>query len=479
MNETSTQAMRRVLNAQRNAFLREGRVLKATRTGRLQRAIDLVVDNDRSLCEAMSSDFGHRSATMSRLTDIAPSVRALKYARDNLEQWMADEVRPLAELYAKLGAKGIVRCQPKGVVGNISTWNAPVNATLVPLAGMLAAGNRVMIKPSENTPETAELLARLLGQYFDETEVAAFPGGIETSRHFARLPFDHLLFTGSTEVGKLVLAAAAENLCPVTLELGGKSPVIVGRSADISRAADRIVVGKLLNAGQICVSPDFVFVHKDQRDALIAELQRAAMRAYPHMLDNSDYCSIINDRQRVRLDAIIRDASVKGAHVIAMGEGASAGQEFSSARAKRSLALVVDPGDDTLAMQEEIFGPILPIRSYEHVIDAVAYVNSKPRPLGLYYFGTDPVEEAYVLSQTVSGGVTVNDVMNHVAHEQLPFGGIGPSGMGAYHGVDGFRTFSHARTIYRQTDSDLAGMAGTRPPYGAAIEKVLANAISK
>jgi coniferyl-aldehyde dehydrogenase len=477
MSEVNLQAMRRVLDLQRRSFLSEGSVSRSLRADRIQRAINLVVDNATALCEAMSADFGHRSATMSRLTDIAPSVRALKYARDNLEHWMADEERPIAELYKKLGASGVVRYQPKGVIGNICPWNAPVNVAFVPLGGMLAAGNRVMIKPSEHTPVTASLIADLVAQYFHEAEIAVFPGGIEISRNFARLAFDHLLFTGSTAVGKLVLAAASENLVPVTLELGGKSPVIVGRSANVAQAADRIVVGKLLNAGQICVSPDFVLVAKQQEEVLVTELQRAAERAYPHVHDNSDYCAIINDTQRSRLDAITNDARTKGARIIQLAEKAA--RQFPSTSAKRPLTLVLEPRDDMSVMQEEIFGPILPVLSYGHVTEAVAYINARPRPLGLYYFGNDSEEESYVVSQTLSGGVTINDVMNHVAHEQLPFGGIGPSGMGAYHGVDGFRTFSHARTIYRQTDSDLAGMAGTRPPYGETVEGVLANIITK
>jgi coniferyl-aldehyde dehydrogenase len=477
MSEVNLQAMQRVLDLQRRSFLSEGSVSRSQRADRIQRAINLVVDNAAALCEAMSADFGHRSATMSRLTDIAPSVRALKYARDNLEHWMADEARPIAELYKKLGASGVVRYQPKGVIGNICPWNAPVNVAFVPLGGMLAAGNRVMIKPSEHTPVTASLIADLVAQYFQEAEIAVFPGGIEISRNFARLAFDHLLFTGSTAVGKLVLAAASENLVPVTLELGGKSPVIVGRSANIAQAADRIVVGKLLNAGQICVSPDFVLVAKQQEEVLVTELQRAAERAYPHVHDNSDYCAIINDTQRSRLDASIDDARTKGGRIIQLAEKAA--RQFPSISVKRPLALVLEPRDDMSVMREEIFGPILPILSYDHVKEAVAYINARPRPLGLYYFGNDSEEESYVVSQTLSGGVTINDVMNHVAHEQLPFGGIGPSGMGAYHGVDGFRTFSHARTIYRQTDADLAGMAGTRPPYGETVEGVLANIITK
>jgi coniferyl-aldehyde dehydrogenase len=341
---------------------------------------------------------------------------------------------------------------------------------------MLAAGNRVMIKPSEFTPATAELLHELVARYFDETEIAVIEGGSDVGHQFASLPFDHLLFTGSTAVGQLVLAAAAKNLVPVTLELGGKSPVIVGRSASIEQAADRIVLGKLLNAGQVCLSPDYLLVPRELHGALVDEIKHRAQDSYPDILTNPDYCAIINDRHRDRLDAVIADARSWGAEIVEINETGVTG---SRTDIKRALTLILNPHDDMKALREEMFGPILPIVAYDTISEAIAHVNARPRPLGLYYFGNDPGEEAMVLAQTISGGVTVNDVLSHVVHEQLPFGGIGPSGMGAYHGMDGFRTFSHARSVYRQTSADLAGMAGTRPPYGATLEKVVLGALTK
>jgi coniferyl-aldehyde dehydrogenase len=389
---------------------------------------------------------------------------------------MNSETRGLSDPYPRLAAEGRVDFQPKGVVGNISPWNFPVNLTFSPLSAMLAAGNRVMIKPSEYTPETSRLMAELVADYFDESEIAVFPGGPEVGRIFAGLPFDHLLFTGATEVGRHILRAAAENLVPVTLELGGKSPVIVGRSADLDQAADRIILGKMLNAGQICLAPDYILAPRENETLLVEALIRQASAAYPDVAGNGDYGAVINDRHRARLDAHIADARTKGAEVIEVNP---AEETLGADQIKRPLTLLRGAHDQMTAMREEIFGPVLPIVAYDTIEEAVAYVNGRPRPLGLYYFGTDRAEEDLVVTQTTSGGVTVNDVLQHVAHEELPFGGVGPSGMGAYHGLDGFRTFSHAKTVYRQTLADLAGMAGSRPPYGEGLNSVLSATITK
>ncbi len=462
--------MRDVLVAQRRAFMAEGPVAAATRKDRIRRVIDMLVSHERRLCDAMSDDFGYRPVTMSRFADIASALKALKHARENLDRWMRDDVRDLSAPYPALGAKGYVRHQPKGVVGNISPWNFPVSLALAPLAGIFAAGNRAMIKPSEFTPATSELLRELVASAFDKDELAVFPGGPEVGRAFAGLPFDHLLFTGATEIGRHVLRAAAENLVPVTLELGGKSPVIIGRSADLHQAADRIVLGKMLNAGQICLAPDYVLVSEEARDDIVDAIKVSVANTYPSAEANKDYAAIINDRHRARLDGLVADARAKGAEVIDV----NGGNQDRTAGIKRPLTLLCNVNDEMRVMREEIFGPILPILTYRNVEEAISYVNERPRPLGLYYFGGDAAEEELVLQNTTSGGVTINDVLQHVAHEELPFGGIGPSGMGVYHGEDGFRTFSHARTVYRQTLQDLAGMAGTRPPYGEVLDRTLA-----
>jgi coniferyl-aldehyde dehydrogenase len=426
----------------------------------------------------MASDFGHRSRDMSRVTDIMGSVKPLKFARDHVRRWMKPEKRKPEFPMGLFGARAYVRYQPKGVVGLISPWNFPVTLTFTPLAGIFSAGNRTMIKPSEFTPATSELFRQLFAAAYDETEVAVFTGGPETGQAFSGLPFDHLIFTGATSIGRHVMRAAAENLVPVTLELGGKSPVIVGRSADLPRTAERIVLGKMMNAGQICLAPDYVFVPEEKRDAFVEAIERATAAMYPTLRDNRDYCSIINERHAERLRGYVAEARERGARVVEINP---AGEDFAAQESthKLPLSLVVDPAEDLAVMQDEIFGPVMPIKTYGDVEEAIDYVNAHPRPLGLYYFGTDEDEERRVVSRTSSGGVTVNDVIWHVGQEDLPFGGIGPSGMGRYHGREGFLEFSHARSVFRQSRFDLAGLAGLKPPYGKRLAATLKREIRK
>jgi coniferyl-aldehyde dehydrogenase len=374
-----------------------------------------------------------------------------------------------------LGARAYVDYQPKGVVGIISPWNFPVNLTFTPLAGVFAAGNRAMIKPSEFTPRTSELMERMFKSAYDEAEVAVFTGGADVGGAFARLPFDHLLFTGATSIAYHVMKAAAENLVPTTLELGGKSPVIVGRSADIDLAAKRVMMGKTLNAGQICLAPDYVLVPQDKARDFVAAADGAVQKMFPTLKDNPDYTSVVNQRHYDRLMGYLDDARAKGAEIIELNP---AKEDFRQQPFhKIPPTIVLNPSDDMQVMKDEIFGPVLPVKTYDHVDEAVAYVNAHARPLGLYYFGGDGQEQEKVLSRTTSGGVSVNDVVMHVSMEDLPFGGIGPSGMGAYHGVDGFKTFSHAKAVFEQSRRDLTAMM--RPPYGAAISKMLDGSIKR
>jgi len=364
-----------------------------------------------------------------------------------------------------------VEYQPLGVVGIISPWNFPVNLTFTPLAGVLAAGNRCMIKPSEYTPATSVVLAEIFPIAFDELEIAVVTGGSRTGADFASLPFDHLLFTGATSVARHVMRAAAENLVPVTLELGGKSPVVVGRSADMQKTTDAIMTGKMLNAGQICLAPDYVFVPRERMEEFVSSTERSVSRMYPALLDNPDYTSVINQRHFERLNGYLEEAKRAGAQVVEINP---AGEDFrQQPHHKMPPTLVLDPDDSLEVMQDEIFGPILPVKGYGQVQETIDYINAKPRPLGLYYFGVDDAEERRVVSHTTSGGVTVNDVIMHVAQEDLPFGGVGPSGMGAYHGVDGFRTFSHAKAVFTQSKVNVAELAGLRPPYGEKLQKVI------
>lgn len=460
------------LAAQRAAFMAELPVSIAVRKDRLTRAMRMMVEQADAFCEALSDDFGHRSRDQSMVTDIVASIRTLRHARKHVERWAKPEKRKVDFPLGLLGAKAAVEYGPKGVIGVIAPWNFPVQLTMGPLAGIFAAGNRAMVKSSEFTPRVAALFEAVAPRYFDATELAFVSGGPEVGQAFAKLPFDHLIFTGATGIGKHILRAAADNLVPVTLELGGKSPTIIGRSADLAQATERVALGKMMNAGQICLAPDYLLVPDDKEEAVIGGLKAAVSALYPQLLDNPDYTAVVNERHHVRLQGYLEDARAKGGEVIEVNP---AGEDFAASNGtKMPLWIVRNPTDDMAVMQDEIFGPVLPVKRYGRIEDAIDYVNAHDRPLGLYYFGQDGAEERQVLDRTISGGVTVNDVIFHVSMEELPFGGIGPSGMGAYHGQDGFRTFSHARSVYRQPRLDVAKLAGFKPPYGAATKKSIA-----
>ena len=467
--------IRAILERQRTSFLQEGPPSLEVRRDRIDRAIDLLVTHQARLCDAVSADFGHRSRHQTLITDIYASVEPLKHARKQLRRWLRPERRKVQFPLNLTGTSARVHYQPLGVVGAISPWNFPIYLTFVPLSGIFAAGNRVMIKPSELTPATSALMKELIEGAYDETEAAVLCGGPEVGAAFSSMPFDHLLFTGSTSVGRHFMRAAAENLTPVTLELGGKSPVIVSKTADLAVTADRVMSGKCLNAGQICLAPDYVFVHRQQRKALADEMKAVVSRRYPTLVSNPDYTSVINERHYRRLQGYLEDAREKGATIIELNPG---GERFDGQQAhKLPPTLVLDATDDMQVLQDEIFGPILPIVTYERIDEVIAYVNARPRPLALYWFGRDAAERNRVLSRTVSGGVTVNDVITHVAIEDLPFGGVGPSGMGTYHGFDGFKAFSHSKSIFNQSRLSVASLM--TPPYGARIEKILAQLIKR
>jgi len=468
----TAQHMQTQLEAQRRAYLAEGEVTDAVRHDRLERAINALRNHEKPLVAALSEDFGHRSEHQSLFTDIAASIGPLRHAQANFKQWRKPEKRKVGPFPLNLlGAKARVEYQPLGVIGVISPWNFPVNLTFAPLAGILAAGNRCMIKPSEFTPATSAAMAEALAAEFDQEEICVVQGGPEVGAEFTQLAFDHMLFTGATSVARHVMRAAAENLVPVTLELGGKSPVILGRSADMQKSADAIMAGKMLNAGQICLAPDYVFVPTDRMREFVQASEQAVQKMYPTLLDNADYTSVVNERHYDRINEYVNEARDKGAEVVEINP---AKEDFrQQPNHKIPPTLVLDPSDDLKVMQDEIFGPVMPVKPYDHVEDTIDYVNDKARPLGLYYFGQDSAEEERVLSHTTSGGVTVNDVVMHVAQEDLPFGGVGPSGMGSYHGLDGFRTFSHAKAIFRQSKINVAELAGLRPPYGEKILKAI------
>ncbi len=471
-------ALNGVLTRQRAAQMRDGAPSAAARVDRLNRCIALLVDHRGEIEEALNTDFGARSRQVTAFADIASSIGPLKHARDHVARWMRPERRSTTpRILGLFGARAEIRCQPKGIVGLISPWNFPVNLTFAPLAGVLAAGNRAMIKPSEVTPATSELLKKMFAGAFDDEEIAVVTGGPEVGQAFSGLAFDHLIFTGATSVGRQVMRAAAENLVPVTLELGGKSPVVIGRSADLATAAARIMNGKTLNAGQICLAPDYVLAPADRIDVFVEEAKSAVGRMFPTIRDNPDYTAVVADRHHARLAGYVDDARAKGAEIVEINP---AGEDLRQQPHRRiAPTLILNPTDDMKVMQEEIFGPLLPVKAYRKLDDAIDYINAHSRPLGLYYFGADTAERDRVLEQTTSGGVSVNDVVMHVAQEELPFGGIGPAGMGAYHGHDGFREFSHRKSVFHQMKRDIAPLRMLRPPYGAGIARYLATQIKR
>jgi coniferyl-aldehyde dehydrogenase len=357
----------------------------------------------------------------------------------------------------------------------VTPWNFPVQLSMDAIAGAFGAGNRVMLKPSEFTPATSALLGQIIDLYFDDDELAVIQGGPEVGAAFVSLPFDHLIFTGATSVGRHVMRAAAENLTPVTLELGGKSPVILGRSADIAKTAARVMNGKTFNAGQVCLAPDYVLAPKESLGGFVEAVLSATKHMFPTIRDNQDYTAMINQRHYDRVKSLIEDARAKGAEVVEINPG---NEDFSQQEHRKiPPTLILNATDDMSVMQEEIFGPVMPVRTYTSFEDTIAEVNARPRPLALYYFGDDQQESEALLDRTHSGGVTINDVIFHVSMDDLPFGGVGPSGIGAYHGHRGFLEFSHEKAVLRQTPSEMIAML--RPPYGSAFRKQLAGQLKR
>jgi coniferyl-aldehyde dehydrogenase len=378
------------------------------------------------------------------------------------------ETEPREVSWMFLPARAELLKQPVGVIGILGPWNYPAQLALAPLVSALAAGCRVMIKPSELAGDTAEILRTLVTETFAPDHVAVITGGAEVGEAFSRLPFDHLLFTGSTRVGKIVMKAAAENLVPVTLELGGKSPAIVGEGYSLTQAAQKIMFGKLYNAGQTCIAPDYAMLPKGRVDAFVEECKAAVRDMFPTLAKNPDYTSIITDRHYERLQSYIKDARDRGGKILELNTGK---EEFDMNARRMVPMIILHPKDDMLVMQEEIFGPILPIRTYDKLDDAIDYVNDHPRPLALYYFDGDQKRVDRILRDTISGGVTVNDTLLHVAQSDLPFGGAGASGMGQYHGREGFETFTQKKPVFYQ--SRFSGTKMFRPPYKERIDFVL------
>jgi coniferyl-aldehyde dehydrogenase len=455
----------RILSRQRIAFDRDGAPALDQRKADLRKLKAAVLARRKEIGDALNADFGNRSAYETRIMELVPIIQTINYLRRNLRAWMRPERRRVAIHFT--GAKAYVVQQPLGVIGIISPWNYPLSLALIPLATALAAGNRVMLKPSELAPATATFLKRMLEDLYGEDRVSVVTGGPDVGATFASLPFDHLAFTGSTAVGKLVMKKAAENLVPVTLELGGKSPVVLGPDADIETAAMRIAYGKLANAGQTCIAPDYVLVPDENAETFLSAYSASVAKLYPNGIASDTYTSIISTRHRDRLRDLLADAKKKGARIVDVAPNVDARNE------SRKFAPVVILGatSDMAVMREEIFGPLLPIVTYRNVDAAIAFINDRPRPLALYYFGGDGEARRNVLARTTSGNVTINDTLMHYVQNALPFGGIGGSGMGAYHGPEGFKSFSHAKGIFEQSRWNLGGML--RPPFNRLTDMAI------
>lgn len=456
--------LERVFLSQKQAYAGDRVVDAQTRLRRLDRLIAAIENNEDRLIKAVSTDFGSRSTIESMFGEIVASLSSLRLARKNVKRWMRTRAVK-TPIFMRPGRSRICP-QPLGVVGIISPWNYPIYLAISPIASAISAGNRVMLKPSELTPHTSEVLKAILSDIFDETEIAVLTGGVGVGAAFAKLPFDHLLFTGSTAIGRKVAEAAVANLTPLTLELGGKSPAIIDQSADIAKATRSIAFGKAFNAGQTCVAPDYVLTPKSKLAETVAGLQTAVRAMYPDIVTTSDYSSIISQRHFDRLALMITEAREAGLEVVQIGNA----DEMRTQR-KIPFTIIVDPPYDSRVMREEIFGPILPVISVETPSAATEYINQGDRPLALYWFGTDTKARDIVLAETVSGGVTINDTNWHVVQENLPFGGVGKSGYGVYHGEAGFETFSHMKPVFIQ--SRFANTAMLQPPYNKSTDRLL------
>ena len=437
--------------------------VRLERIGRIEKMIEA---NEEKICKALAADFGVRHSIESRLAEFQMVYQACKYTRKHLKEWM----KPVQmETPSFMGSsEAWIESQSLGVVGIMSPWNYPVQLALIPAIAAFAAGNRVWLKPSERSSRTSGFLASLIQEYFHPSEFCVSTGGVDVAEQFAALPFAHLFFTGSESVGKKVMRAAAENLTPVTLELGGKTPAIIDASAKLKEAAAAIVYGKLLNSGQTCIAPDYVLIDQANRDGFIQELQTAAQVQFSNP---EELTGPIDDEQLQYWQHLLADALDRGAKAVPLLNNPSAG-----ARRFEPVALV-DVPPEARVLHEEIFGPILPILTANNIVEAIHYINSKPSPLALYWFGKDKKNMQRVLEETRSGGVTINDVLLHATVESLPFGGVGASGIGSYHGKAGFDTFSHQKPIL-----EVRGLLGTnllkgtkpaRPPYGKSAERLL------
>lgn len=460
------QNIERVRNAQRAAFDAHPSPNWEERKANIVKLREVIFAHEAEFVKAISDDFGHRAVEDTVIAEFVVMQAGFSHALKHTRHWMKTRKAPIALQY-KPASNRIVP-QPLGVIGIISPWNYPLQLAIMPLIGALGAGNRAMVKPSEYTPKMAALLKQVIGNAFDETEIYIATGGVNIAAAFSALPFDHLLFTGSTNVGRIVAQAAAKNLTPVTLELGGKSPVIIDDSAKLEMGIPRIVNAKLLNAGQTCVAPDYILMPEAKINAFSEALLKQAEKMYPTFAGNDDYTSIIADGHYSRLQDILEDAENKGARI------QTAGQDDKQQLAKERrvpLTIVTNTTPDMKIMQEEIFGPLLPIVASENLDSSLKYIQTHDRPLALYWFGEDKTKRDKVLRESHSGGVSINECTWHVLQEDIPFGGVGPSGMGAYHGEAGFESFSHMKGVFIQ--SRFSQGKNIYPPYTQKTHKMI------
>ena len=426
---------------------------------------DVILEFKDQLADAINEDFSCRSKDETMLAEVMVTLEGIKYNRARMKKWMKPSKRHVSYLFQP--ASNRVQYQPKGVVGIIVPWNYPLQLALAPLTGALTAGNSAIIKMSEFTPKTNEVMKTMLAKAFPEEKVAVVTGEAEVGAAFSAKHWDHLIFTGSTAVGRHVMAAAGKNLVPVTLELGGKSPTIIGTNANMKDAANCIVFGKATNAGQTCIAPDYILCPRHRVEELKSALAESYKECFPTLRDNNDYTAIVNDRQHARLQGVLSDAQTKGAKVTVLNH---ANEDFSGTR-KIPLTLVEDTKEEMTIRQDEIFGPLLPILTYDKLEEALTYIKERPRPLALYYFGPSKAEQNYILETTHAGGVTINNTLVHVAQDDMPFGGVGDSGIGGYHGHEGFLTFSHGKSVHVR--GPINSSKFIYPPHGRLMHRLI------
>ena len=465
ITDRDEQSISTLIKEQKKAFRDNPAPTAKQRIEHLKRFKHALLKHQNRLINAINQDFSCRSTDETLLGEFLTSIDFIKHDIRHLKKWMKPSRRSVGLQFLPASARIIY--QPVGVVGIIAPWNYPIVLAIGPLISALAAGNRVMMKLSEYTPATAEAMRIMIEEIFDQDHVAVITGGPEVGIEFSKQPFDHLFFTGSTMVGHHVMRAAADNLTPVTLELGGKSPTIISDKADINSIAETICFGKAFNAGQTCVAPDYILCPRDKQDEFVKAFANSYKKLYPTIKDNTDHTSIINMKQYDRLQDYLTDAKAKGAKITVLNND---NEDFTGTR-KLPIHIIQDCKDEMTVMQEEIFGPLLPIVPIDNLQEAIDYINDRPRPLALYFLGTDKVQQKQVLEQTHSGGVCINDTLLHFAQSDAPFGGIGPSGMGVSHGFEAFRAFSHGKSVLRKPKFNSAKMI--YPPYNKMINKLI------